>query len=295
MGRPDLLVIDLDGTLLDRAGQVSAENIAGLRRAEAESLPLVIATGRTRSESRHILDSIAYEGLLISASGSLLVEAEDGRTLDRRTLSPAIVEQAVVHVEAGDAVAMILKDRHDAGVDYVISGSADLHPVSEWWFEATGATFLRVDRIEDDPFPEHSVRVGAVGGTTEFIPMIDALQRSLGSHIQARHWEAVTSSEHVGEPVHLLEVFHPEADKWTMVEACCGHRGWDSSRAAAVGDGLNDVLLIEQCGLGVAVENARHEVLAVADAVTDAHHEHGVASLIDDILDGRLLLGGMRP
>jgi hypothetical protein len=34
--------------------------------------------------------------------------------------------------------------------------------------------------------------------------------------------------------------------------------------------------------------------LAVADAVTDPHDEHGVASLIDDILDGRLLLGGAR-
>ncbi|MCP4759093.1 MAG: HAD hydrolase family protein [Planctomycetes bacterium] len=295
MGRPDLLVIDLDGTLLDRTGLVSPENIAGIRRAESESLPLVIATGRTRSESAHILEAIAYEGLLISASGSLLVDSHDGHTLDRRTLSPEIVEQTVAFVLAGGAAAMILKDRHSVGVDYVVVGTGNLHPVSDWWFEVTGATYTRVDRIEADPFPEHSVRVGAVGGTTEFIPMIAELERMLGSLIQARHWEAVTSSEHAGEPVHLLEVFHPEADKWTMVEACCGRKGWDSTRAAAVGDGLNDVLLIDRCGLGVAVENARHEVLAVADAITDAHHEHGVASLINDILDGNLLLGGVRP
>ncbi|MDP7070894.1 MAG: HAD-IIB family hydrolase [Phycisphaerales bacterium] len=294
MGRPDLLVIDLDGTLLDRGGRVSPENIAGLRRAEAESLPFVIATGRTRSECGHILDAIGYGGPLISASGSMLVEAEDGRTLDRRTLPTSIVEQAVGHVDAGRAAAMILKDRHDTGVDYIIAGTVDLHPVSDWWFRATGATYRRVDRIEDDPFPDHSVRVGAVGGATEFSPTIAELERSMGESILARHWEAVTSSEHAGEPIHLLEVFHPEADKWTMVQSCCRLRGWDSARAAAVGDGLNDVVLIERCGLGVAVENAHHEVLAVADAVTDPHDEHGVASLIDDILDGRLLLGGAR-
>ncbi len=84
----------------------------------------------------------------------------------------------------------------------------------------------------------------------------------------ARHWEAVTSSEHAGEPVHLLEVFHPDADKWTMIQSHCDDVGLDARRAAAVGDGLNDVLMIEQCGIGIAMANADHRVLAVANSVT---------------------------
>ncbi len=294
MGRPDLLVIDLDGTLLCADGQVSTENAEAISRAEAAGLTCMIATGRTLSECRGVLDTIAYSGPLIAASGSLLVETNEERTVDRREIDPAIVESVVHLVQEGKAVTMLLKDRCRTGVDYVLVGTASLHPVSEWWFDATGATFQRVDRIEDDPFPDDTVRIGAVGSPDEFAPMVDLVDQRLGSRVLARHWEAVTSSAHAGKTVHLLEVFHPDADKWTMLQSHCREIGLDASRAAAVGDGLNDVMLIEQCGLGVAMENADHSVQAVADAVTDAHHQHGVAVLIDDLLGGRLVLGGAR-
>ena len=295
MGRPDLLVVDLDGTLLGADGLVSRENAEAISRAEAAGLTCIIATGRTLSECQHVLEAIEYGGPLIAASGSLLTDTAKRRTMDRLTITPELVELVVQLVDGGDAVTMLLKDRCRVGVDYVLVGTRDLHPVSKWWFEATGATFQRVDRIEDDPYPDDTVRIGAVGTPGEFAPMVDRLERALGERILARHWEAVTSSAHAGELVHLLEVFHPQADKWTMLQSHCREAGFDTHRAAAVGDGLNDVLLIEQCGLGVAVENADHRVLAVADAVTDAHHQHGVAILIDDLLQGRLLLGGVRP
>jgi hydroxymethylpyrimidine pyrophosphatase-like HAD family hydrolase len=295
MGRPDLLVVDLDGTLLGADGLVSSENAAAIGRAEAAGLPCIIATGRTLSECRHVLDALDYDRPLIAASGALLVETAEERTLDRRDIESSLVASIVDLVAECEVVIMLLKDRARTGVDYVLVGERELHPVSTWWFEATGATFHRVDRLADDPFPEDTVRIGAVGTPEEFGPMVDRLEGALGDRILARHWKAVTSSVHAGEIIHLLEVFHPEADKWTMLESHCRRVGLDIHRAAAVGDGLNDVLLIQRCGLGVAVENADERVLAVADAVTEPHYQHGVAMLIDDLLEGRLLLGGDRP
>jgi HAD superfamily hydrolase (TIGR01484 family) len=294
MGRPDLLVVDLDGTLLGADGRVSAENAAALDRAKAAGLPCIIATGRTLSECRQVLESIDYGDPLIAASGSLLVETSEQRTVDRREIESSLVSSIVELVADTLGVVMLLKDRSRTSVDYVLVGQRELHPVSTWWFKTTGATFHRVDHIADDPFPDDTVRIGAVGTAAEFEPMVDRLEAALGNRILARHWEAVTSSAHAGQCIHLLEVFHPEADKWTMLQSYCRTVGLDTNRAAAVGDGLNDVLLIQECGLGVAVKNADARVLAVADAVTDAHHQHGVAMLIDDLLEGRLRLGGTR-
>jgi hydroxymethylpyrimidine pyrophosphatase-like HAD family hydrolase len=79
-----------------------------------------------------------------------------------------------------------------------------------------------------------------------------------------------------------------------MLEKLCKMQGLDSGRTAAVGDGVNDIVLVDRCGLGVAVENADYRVLAVSDATTGSHHDDGVADLIHDLLDGRLLLGGTR-
>ena len=292
MGRPELLVIDLDGTLLDPAGEVSEDNREALGRARAAGLHLVIATGRALSECRHVLQTIGYDGALVSASGSLLVDVASASTTDRRTICPSLVEPVVSEIDGGGTPTLMLKDREVAGVDYVIVGDHDLHPVSDWWFEHTGATWLRVSALQDDPAPEATVRVGAVGTPDEFGPVVGRIADAHGDALLARHWEAVTSSAHADETIHLLEVFHPEADKWTMVQSHCAQVGLSAARSAAVGDGLNDVLLIEQCGLGVAMENADHRVLAVADAVTDANHRHGVARLIDDLLSGRLALDG---
>jgi Cof subfamily protein (haloacid dehalogenase superfamily) len=295
MGRPDLLAVDLDGTLLGADGTVSHANIKALRRADSEGLPFVIATGRTASECGDILGAISYSGPLIAASGALLLDLDEGKTLDRRVLPTSSVERVVALVAARGATPMLLKDRHQTGVDYVMVGSQPLHPVSTWWFQATSANAVRVERIEDDPFPDDTVRIGAVGSPQECQSMVEDVQRSLGKAVHARHWEAVTSSAKLGTLVHLLEVFHPESDKWTMLQSLCQMRGLDSGRTAAVGDGVNDVLLIDRCGLGVAVENADHRVLAVSDAMTGSHLEDGVADLIHDLLDGRLLLGGVRP
>jgi hydroxymethylpyrimidine pyrophosphatase-like HAD family hydrolase len=295
MGRPDLLAIDLDGTLLSADGTVSCANIEAIQRATSEGLPCVIATGRTASECGQILDAIAYDGPLIAASGALLLDVTAGQTLDRHVIPCSHAAVIVTSVLRRGAVPMMLKDRaQTGGIDYVVVGSQPMHPVSDWWFEATSATWIRIDCIEDDPFPDDTVRIGAAGTPEECEPMVSDVQQSLGPAVHARHWEAVTSSAKAGSLVHLLEVFHPDSDKWTMLEKLCKLQGLDSGRTAAVGDGVNDIVLVDRCGLGVAVENADHRVLAVSDATTGSHHDDGVADLIHDLLDGRLLLGGTR-
>jgi hydroxymethylpyrimidine pyrophosphatase-like HAD family hydrolase len=257
MGRPDLLAIDLDGTLLSADGTVSCANIEAIQRATSEGLPCVIATGRTASECGQILDAIAYDGPLIAASGALLLDVTAGQTLDRHVIPCSHAAVIVTSVLRRGAVPMMLKDRaQTGGIDYVVVGSQPMHPVSDWWFEATSATWIRIDCIEDDPFPDDTVRIGAAGTPEECEPMVSDVQQSLGPAVHARHWEAVTSSAKAGSLVHLLEVFHPDSDKWTMLEKLCKLQGLDSGRTAAVGD--------------------------------------GVADLIHDLLDGRLLLGGTR-
>jgi len=57
-------------------------------------------------------------------------------------------------------------------------------------------------------------------------------------------------------------------------------------RVAAIGDEINDLQLIENAGLGVAMENAVPAVKAVARRVTRSHAHDGVAYAIERILSG---------
>ena len=65
----DLLVVDLDGTLLGRNGDVSSRNRRALAQARECGLELIIATGRSLVESRCALDAVDHQGLVVAAGG----------------------------------------------------------------------------------------------------------------------------------------------------------------------------------------------------------------------------------
>ena len=71
---PQLLVIDLDGTLLNPSGRVSDENRRALDAAREANVQIMIATGRIVPECREILESIGYQGPIVIASGAALVD-----------------------------------------------------------------------------------------------------------------------------------------------------------------------------------------------------------------------------
>ena len=58
------------------------------------------------------------------------------------------------------------------------------------------------------------------------------------------------------------------------------------ARSAPSGDDVNDIPMIKNAGLGVAMGHARLEVRGAADLVTGDHDEDGVAMLVDRGLAG---------
>jgi len=286
----DLFVLDLDGTLLGRDGTVSDANRQAIEHLRAQRVDVLIATGRTHNETIHLLDSIGYEGSLIGAGGAILVDAADGRTIHRHSIHPSLVREAVDNVHEEGHVALVLKDHHAAGYDYLLVGSPThdesprLHPVSQWWMDSMNISCRWVDHLEDDPHPGDTLRVSSVGESRALDPMTNRLRTSLGSRLHLQQWAAVTSSHATGSDVHILELFAHGVDKWPMIEFYCQSAGHDPRRVVAIGDGLNDVGMLRSAGLGIAMDNADEDVRAAADEITDHHDDDGVATAIHRLL-----------
>ena len=71
----------------------------------------------------------------------------------------------------------------------------------------------------------------------------------------------------------------------------CKANGIDPSEVVAFGDSINDIEMLKVAGLGIAVENAREELKAVADFVTLSNDDDGVAMVIEKIIDGSFDIG----
>ena len=284
--RYDMLVIDLDGTLLDSRGEVPEANRAAIADARAAGMEVIIATGRAWRECRPYLEAIDQQGWAITAGGSMLNDAPTGRTHQRRTLARDTVHAACQSLLVDRHKALILKDAHATGYEYLLIGEAQLDPASEWWFRKLGLEVRHAESLLDDAHPEDSVRVGAVARGERLAMLAGGLRTQLADRAIVQHWSAVTESHATGARTHLLEVFHPTVSKWSMVMHCMAERCIDRCRVAAIGDELNDLELIDQAGLGIAMGNAIDEVKACADRVTSGHDDQGVAAAIRKIVEG---------
>ena len=60
--------------------------------------------------------------------------------------------------------------------------------------------------------------------------------------------------------------------------------GIERAEVVAIGDGHNDIGMIQFAGLGVAMGNAHEEVKSEADYVTGSNAEDGVAAVIEDLV-----------
>jgi len=283
----DLIAIDLDGTLLRRDGSVSARNVAALREARDAGAEVVLATGRALIESDHVLDHVGREGFFVGAGGAMLCNARTGRTVQRSDMDEHLVRAVTASLNRHGHLAHLLKDGSVAGYDYLIVGDGVLDPATQWWFDTLPirARFARL--LEEDEHPELTVRVGTVASARELDHVEHELREDLGDTVFLQHWAAVTSTEATGSQTHLLEVFNPEVDKWTMIRRIAERRGIDRDRVAAIGDGLNDIRMVREAGLGVAIGNAEAGVMHVADRVAPENDEDGVAVAIDAILHGK--------
>lgn len=282
----DVLVIDLDGTLLAPDGSVSAADREAVGRARGAGIEVIIATGRALVESRGPLEAIGHEGLLVAAGGSLVCDVATGRTVDRSAMPHDLVVDVARSLIHHDHKALLLKDADATGYDYLAVGPAELDPASRWWFETLPVRVRFAPSIEDDPDPADTVRAGAVASELELAPLARWLSDEIGERAFLQHWSAVTATAATGSPTHLLEVFNPCVNKWTAISAICTRWGVPRERVASIGDGLNDVELVRESGLGIAMGNADPRVRRVADRVTEASGADGVAFAVERILGG---------
>lgn len=76
-------------------------------------------------------------------------------------------------------------------------------------------------------------------------------------------------------------VVNPQGvSKWSGIEAYCTLNGIESDEVAAVGDGLNDLEMLRQAGVGIGVRGGRDEVIEMADFLIESPERRGWHKLV---------------
>jgi Cof subfamily protein (haloacid dehalogenase superfamily) len=273
-----MIAIDLDGTLLSPRNEVTQRTKDAVHKALAAGLLVCFATGRNWTESRTVVDAVEHYASAVFAGGAMVVDTERDVTLHRMMMDPALAAELCGHLEAMGHAVLALQDTETAGVDYLVTGEADLNDATRQWMAITHAKVRTVPRLGDYGHA-HTIRVGIVAAPQE----VRASTRSLDEHFAGR---VVHQSLHVpAYGVEVLEVFDPAVNKWQGILHVARHHGIQPAEIIAVGDDVNDIPMLAGAGLGVAMGNARPEIQALAKRVIGTNADDGLAKFLEELVN----------
>jgi len=277
-----MIAIDLDGTLLSPRGEVSERSKAAVRRALDAGLLVCFATGRNWTESKLVLEAVEHYSTAVFAGGAMIVDTEKQVVLHRMNMTPKLAGEVCAFIEARGLAALALQDNTAAGVDYLTSESIDLDPITEAWMAAMETAMHRVEGLGSHAH-DHTIRVGTIGKSDAIRQLQAEMIEQFGERVMCQRIEIPRAK------LDVLEVFDPAVNKWQGILLVAERHGVRPDQIIAIGDDVNDLAMIESAGLGVAMGNAKPEVLALADRVVGTNAEDGLAAFLDELVDSGMV------
>jgi Cof subfamily protein (haloacid dehalogenase superfamily) len=271
-----MIAIDLDGTLLSPSSQVTPRTKAAIHRALEAGVLICFATGRNFTECQTVLEAIEHYDSAVFVGGAMVMDTRQRVTLQRTLMDPKLARELCEFFESHGEAALALQDTATAGVDYLISSDVELHGITVQWLKNTKVTFRRASDLARHSH-EHTVRVGVVAPTE--------IARSIHAKLEEVFGARVMSHCFLGGDISVVEVFDPSVSKWQGILHIAGRHGVKPEEIIAIGDGINDVAMVSNAGLGVAMGNSHKDLLKCAAKVIGRNSDDGLAAFLEELLD----------
>lgn len=273
-----LLAIDIDGTLVNSRDELTPATRDALVRAGKSGIQVVLATGRRYSRTLHLIEPLGIDVPLVSASGALVKDPSDHRTVFRAEFAPGVLLRTLQTIAQSGFEPVVCGDTYSEGFDFYRGQEAVRGPEL--------AEYVRMNPESGRIWP----------GLTESPPADVFAAFSMGTKEQMLYLESVLHGAVPGKlSTHVLrspkytgflcEVAPAGVTKWSGVLHLAHEMGVSEREICAVGDDVNDIPMILAAGLGVAMGNALPEVKAAADRIAPTHDEDGLVRVVQWLME----------
>ncbi len=270
-----LIVMDMDGTLLDDDhATVPARNVTALRTARERGVKLALASGRTWSILRDVVEQLGGVDYTILANGAAIRDAATGEHIYENGFPNA---QAVALIE-GLVREDLPFEVYCHGQNYLLERDAG-----------------RVgDGLLSPGFAEMYLKRGV-----RLVPDLSAALegRSMEKinlfHAPKERQAALRTMAQATGPVEIsnaleqnMEFNFGGASKGKALAFLAAHLGLMPEEVMAFGDANNDLTMLRWAGWSFAMSNAMEEVKAIAKYHTASNHEAGVGQAVEKFVLG---------
>lgn len=264
-----LIVIDIDGTLLDSDGYLPEENKQAIQQANEADIKIVLCTGRPFQSTKHFmeeLDLFQEDDMVITNNGGLIQKSKKGE---------------IIHE---------IRFNRDEILDIYKLAQKLKMPVN----------FIDLDYIYEPSYPAGSKSIYTGGNVPRenALKFVDLDINNLAEDFEVNQIIISRPSEELDAIIpkipesyyekykiykslsFILEFLPKDVDKGNSLDIIRKILDLEKDEVMSIGDQENDLSLIKKAGFGVAMGNAVEEVKQVADYITKSNDENGLAYAI---------------
>ena len=265
-----LLVVDIDGTLVNKHGKISAADREALTKVRDLGIPVSLSTGRGLRASLRIIEQLSPDGYHISFDGALVSRPNRGEEVYVQPINKATVRRMV-------------EVAHQHNIDLELFTVTHYFVERETWSTDAHRQFFDVQSTIVDFTKlwerERILKGGLVTTTPREVTKVRNFCRQLAHSL---HFSWARTPAFPG--VDFINILAPGVSKGKALEVLASHLRIPLAEVIAVGDGVNDMSLLTSAGLAIAMGNAPDEVKSIANYVTlDVDHS-GLAAAIKQFL-----------
>lgn len=270
-----LLVLDVDGTLLNNDKEISARTLAALLKVQQMGVHIVLASGRPTYGILPVAKKLElgnYGGYILSYNGAQIINARTGEVLFEKRINPEMLPYLEKKARKnGFSIFTYTEDR-------IITDHPEAPHIRQ------EAVLNNMKLVEE---PEFSIAIDFSPCKCMLVSDDEEALVGLEEHWRKRLNGVLDVFR--SEP-YFLEVVPCSVDKANTLGILMEKLDVKPEEVIAIGDGVCDFSMIQMAGLGIAMGNAQDSVKVCADVVTASNEEDGVALAVE-----KAILSEIRP
>lgn len=270
-----LLVLDVDGTLLNDSKEITPRTLAALKKVQQMGVRIVLASGRPTYGLLPISNKLElnnYGGFIMSYNGGQIFSVQDGKMIFEKQINPEIIPYLTKKAKKNNFPIFTYY------TDTIITSDTENEHIQE------EAYLNNMRMVQTNNFPE------AVDFNPYKCMLVSDDEEALTGLEQ--HWKRKLNGvlDVFRSEDYFLEVVPKSINKGDSLSLLMDNLKVTRDEVVAIGDGVCDIPMIQLAGLGIAMGNAQESVRRCTDHTTLSNEDDGVAVAVE-----KAIIADIRP
>ena len=291
MNEYKLIAIDIDGTLLNSYGDLSVENKSAIQNAVKKGIKVVLTSGRMPESVKSLSEELGANEYIIAGNGTLIYDLKKNENIYENNIPQEKLFKIIEICEQNSIYYSLYS------ADSIIASSLNYN-VLYYNFENSKKNEDKKTNINIvDNIPEYvkenNIKVLKITICDSHKTIFDRIIKKLREinnievldvgHMSRKVIKSGT--EDVNIEYSYTEISNKNTNKWYAIEYLIEKLGIDKNEVIAIGDNINDKLMVEQAGLGVAMGNSALSSMNIGDYITSDNNSSGVGEAINKFIN----------